>query len=168
MKELLQSLILEAEKHTQFFDVFKAIRDEVKRDPEEADRIAAEAIAPVRYGFLRKQFHVERSGCLRRVIKQTKTCSCEHSAQYHYAHLRAKGVSDHCYMLVHRETGAVYYLAQPYHLTMDNLKEAIEQLTSLGLTMEFNPKWSFHFPGLTHAVLIRKDDGDKDFWMSLC
>lgn len=139
-----------------------ALLEEIRAQPD-PDRTAAQAVAEVRWKQWHTSYEIDEHPCLRRVIKQTRTCNCAKSPAVDYQHLHLTK-ADHTFGVTDRKTGHQFYLTMPYRLTIEDIAAMWAQLSELKLYAEFDPEWAFWYPGSTHGILVMKPtfSGEQD------
>jgi hypothetical protein len=118
-------------------------------EPDEVDRVYAEAAAPHREQLWRSIGFKQSSGivCIQRVIGQR----CNH---YDMTRCRPPG-TDHPRLLL-RDGKPHSYVSEPYDLDMETLREMLAFADVNGLTFDLRQERAVHFPGHTACVVWRR------------
>lgn len=74
--------------------------------------------------------------------------------------------ADHT-IIAKRKQGEWEYLTQPYQMTWDDIQKAMAMCQKLGLRMDITASGSWHFPGRTLLVTVRKADAPHEYPRSI-
>ena len=68
---------------------------------------------------------------------------------------------DHAYRLVHKASGRVIYVGEPYQVEVEAMR-SLSLLAERGWEIDIQPALALHYPGRTVAVRVRHGDHQND------